>query len=71
MLEVLLTSPNLLVDQAGYLGGKQFGRGGFLNNNDIMRFGWSTHKGQKTFRIAVGKNGTKWHKELIFFKGHY
>ena len=52
-------------------GSSQLGRKGLLNSNDYLRLGWSTHKGEKTFRIAIGKNRTKWHHEYIFFKGHY
>lgn len=54
-------------------GSKQLGasQSGKWNNNNILRVGWSTHKGQKTFRVAIGKNKTLLHRELILAKGRY
>jgi hypothetical protein len=54
-------------------GAKQLGapRSGLLNSKNFARLGWSTYKGMKTFRLAIGKNGTELHRELIFFKGYY
>lgn len=59
--------------QSALFGSKQLGskQSGKLNNNNFLRIGWSTHNGQKTFRVAIGKNGTKSHHEKIIFRGRF
>lgn len=55
-------------------GAKQLGASvsGWLNNNNLLRIGWSTYNGAKTFRISLGPSIGWWkNKEIILFRGKW